>query len=158
MRAVRRAADAGGFPDQRAGFVVEAHVLLGEVDVAVPCRPILGARAVVRRAGGLARDVHRADGSVRHAFLHEFEQRFAVGQPAVRAARHGDHLAVGARVGALGSHGVACSFELFRPGDERFLVEGGRKALVEADPGGDEGRVDLRGHIAAHHQLHIGFD
>ena len=156
--AVGLAGDDVGLPDDGARRIVEARMLLGQVDVHVAGAPILAARAVVRVARLRARDVHRVRRAVRHAVLHQSEQGVLVHFPPVRAADHRDRLAVGTGVGALRADGVAGGRQLVDPGRQRALVQRDRQVVVERHPLGDQARVHRSGDRAGHEQLEIGLD
>ena len=96
---------------------------------------------------------------VRHGLLDELGERRLVADPAVGAAGDVDHLAVGARVAALGADRVELGGgELADPGREPLGVQGGVEVLVEGDPLGHRLAVERRDHRAAHLEVDVDAD
>ena len=86
MLAVRRAGDHVGLPRERAFVVVEARVLLRQIDVDVALAPIASVQPVVGARLLFARDGHVAGLRGTHAVRHRLLQLALVDDPAVYAA------------------------------------------------------------------------
>ena len=146
------AAHEVSLPDDVARVVVEAGMLLGEVDVDVAVAPVALARIGYGARGLLGGDVHGRGGAGLDGGGELRHERGLVGGPAVVVAvvrvarRHGDLLAVGARVGArLGDRVVLGGDVVLHPRGELRLVKRGVVVLVEGDPVGNLRPRDLAG-------------
>ena len=152
------AADDGRLPYDRAGAVVHAGVLFGQVDVHVTAAPVLQARSAVRACRIRAGHLDQARLVRVHGRLHQGKQRVTVYHPAVRAARNRDLLPVGARVGALGARGGVGGRHLVHPCFHGSRVE--RDRLVRADdhPAGHHAGVERRDLGPGHGQTDVHQD